>query len=93
MTLWTIIGRGRYFLLGVAFGLTLAVFHAIASEPEAGFPYQTLTTNEGLKCVVFFSGPKRAITWGTCNWDEYNFRQWHSAPPLPAPSKGDELPI
>lgn len=88
--------RGSYFLLGAAFGLTLAVFHAIASDPgeRGGFPYQTLTTNEGLKCVVFFSGEKRAITWGTCNWDEFNFNRWHGrAAPAHPPVKREEVPI
>ena len=85
-------------VLGPGF-LTLGFFSVLLllSEPRAAEPepveYQRIITEDGLHCVVFNVG-KGQTAWGSCNWDEYNFRQWHGGgPPQHPPVKKEEHPI
>ncbi len=85
------------FALGLAIGLFLcAVMSKAGNQPPCmvdGVLAKHILTEDGLHCIVF-EGDRARSTWGTCNWDEFNYKRYHesmkSHPPIEPPA---EIPI
>ena len=65
--------------------LLFSVQAALAEKKK--FPYQEITTKNGLNCVVFFDQSSKERLWGSCNWELYNFKQFHEQRRLGIPRR------